>query len=85
MEALGLRLSATLILWAVATLILFQATLHFTSLISSAWFYVACAACGLPGLLIAKLNRVASLMLVPILAVAAFVVVCVVRLRYFGL
>lgn len=87
MNSLWLRLSAILVVWLIATVALFQATIHFPYFFfNNPWsFYVACAACGALGLFLAKVDRVASLMLPPVLAVASFVVVGVLRLGYFGL
>ena len=85
MNSLWPRWSAILVLWLIATVALFQATLHFGYFFISPWFLVACAACGALGLFIGKVDRVARLMAPPVLAAASFVIVNVLRLGYFGL
>jgi hypothetical protein len=85
MDSLWFRVPAVLVLWLTATVALFQATLGNPSFYTGGWFYVACGACGALALFIGKLDRVASLMAPPALAVASFVIVDALRLGYFGL
>lgn len=84
MDALWFRWSAMLVLWFIASVVIFRAGLHFGYFYSS-WNDVACAACGAFGLLIWKGNRIASLMAIPLLAFGAYVVVAVGRLGAIGL
>jgi hypothetical protein len=85
MSSLWFRLAAVLVLWLIASVGLFHATLQFPFFYGGAWFYVACAAIGILGLIIAKVDWVATIMSMPLLAVASFILVIVLRLGYFGL
>jgi hypothetical protein len=85
MNRLWLRVLAVLVLWLAASAALFQATIHFPFFYGSGWFYVACAACGTLGLIIGKADRVATLMMAPLLPVGSLLLVSVLRLGYFGL
>ena len=85
MSSKWLRVSAVLVLWLLASVALFQASVHFPYFYSSGWFLVACAACGALGLIIGKLDWVATLMMVALLPIASFILVGVLRLGYFGL
>jgi hypothetical protein len=85
MDSLWFRVPAVLVLWLIATVALFQATLGNPTFYTGGWFCVACGACGALGLFIGKLNHVASVMAPPVLAVASIVIVGALRLGYFGL
>lgn len=84
-DSLGLRLAAILTLWFIGSMAVFQMTVRFGDTYINGLYYVFCAACGALGLFIAKFDRVASLIMTPVLAAASVMVVWALRLGYFGL
>ena len=80
-----LRLSVVFVLWVIFLAAAFQAVLHYPLLFDGGSFCALCAASGALGLIIGKIDWVATIMLVVLLPVASLILISVMLLGYIGL